>query len=313
MGLSLKEALAYYWQHITVKLDERLTIDPEVTEEGAANLINADSLGGVLASEYALKEDLDGVSIALDSTLTLEGTAADAAAVGTALEGKVNKAGDTMTGPLTITKANGVPLFLQSGNENNSGATKIQFHNGEGTFQGGIFIDYATHQMRFISNKGRNEYYNLPAPSTDEGADTVGYSILTTKAAVTIAQGGTGATNVQNARVNLLFSDMTTITALTNALVQGVSVFETPSTATGTGDPTGGVVLTAARSINRGMQIANGYSAGSLKWRFLHSQQTSDAGVTGYSPWYTIYHSGNIDTLMTEITNRLSNASGVSF
>lgn len=482
MGLSLKEALAYYWQHITAKLDERLTIDPEVTEEGAANLINADSLGGVLASEYALKEEVDAAIPLVDTTLSMSAAAADAAAVGAALNEKVSKAGDTMTGLLNITKANSTPLRLQSGNEANSGATKVQFHNGEGTFQGGIFIDYATHKMSFISNKGRNEYYNLPAPSTDQGTATVGYDILTTKgsytmsgwltasriivksgdgypafahqdangnfitfihtnesnhrmyfvqkatdtsyvenyflpalstgltadatynilttkspvtvaqggtgattfasgealigngtgafqtrailnntainalgwsntvgtklltvntlaywngaysgtssnisvvgtitkgvwngSAIPVAHGGTGATDVQNARVNLLFSNMTTTTAPTNALIQGVSVFETPSTAVGTGDPTGGVALTVARGPSRGMQIANGYSANSLKWRFIHGNQTSDAGITGYSPWYTIYHSGNISTLMTEITNRLSNANGVSF
>jgi hypothetical protein len=85
------------------------------------------------------------------------------------------------------------------------------------------------------------------------------------------------------------------------------------ATAAGTGDPTGGILLTAANSNNRGMQIANGYSANSLKWRFIHSEQTSDAGVKGYSPWFTIYHSGNISNLMTEITSRLTNANGVSF
>jgi hypothetical protein len=90
-----------------------------------------------------------------------------------------------------------------------------------------------------------------------------------------------------------------------------VSILE--ANAAGTGDPTGGTLLTAANSNVRGMQIANGYSANSLKWRFIHTGQTSDAGVKGYSPWYTIYHSGNINALMTEITNRLSNASGVSF
>ena len=454
MGFLDNTGVARLWQHILVKINERLTVDPSVVEEGAANLINADSLGGVLAKDYATKADIDAIDILVaDPTLTQEGLAAESKATGTritALEnnkiesvngltgknitldvgtmGAVLKTGDTMTGPLTIVKTNSTPLFLQSGDESNNGATKVRFCNGDDIFQGGIFIDYATHQMRFISNKGRDEYYNLPKPSTDEGTATVVYNILTskdlvtvaqggtgasdaatartklgitpenigalslaggeltglltapnfkikhsgqwsqldlegsgsfyglyfvdsvngqlglrigdntsgyyenyhlsatsgltanqdytilsTKAAVTIAQGGTGATNVQNARINLLFSDLTTTTAPTDALIQGVSVLETPAAAVGTGDPTGGVALTAARSTNRGMQIANGYSANSLKWRFIHSAQTSDAGTKGYSPWYTIYHSGNISTLMTEITNRLSNASGVSF
>jgi hypothetical protein len=134
MGFLDNTGVARLWQHILVKVDERLTIDPSVAEEGAANLINADSLGGILASEYALKDELGNVSITLDPTLTLEGTAADAAAVGTVLGEKVNKTGDTMTGLLTIVKTNGTPLLLQSGDESNNGATKVRFNNGDGVF-----------------------------------------------------------------------------------------------------------------------------------------------------------------------------------
>ena len=131
--------------------------------------------------------------------------------------------------------------------------------------------------------------------------------------AVPIPNGGTGATSASNARKNLLITSLKTTDVATTALVQGIQASELPSTANGTQDPQGGILLTAATSNNRGVQIANGYAANSLKWRFIHSNQTSDAGTTGYSPWYTIYHSGNIDKLATALSNHLTNANGVSF
>lgn len=164
-----------------------------------------------------------------------------------------------------------------------------------------------TNQIRFVQKNGggsiwaNNEHFSLPAPDLSRTGQ-YGYEILTTKSAVTIPQGGTGATDAPNARKNLLITSLKTTDAATTALVQGIQVSELPATANGTQDPHGGILLTAAVNNTRGMQIANGYAANSLKWRFIHSNQTSDAGTAGYSPWYTIYHSGNV-----------TNASGVSF
>lgn len=111
--------------------------------------------------------------------------------------------------------------------------------------------------------------------------------------AIGIAYGGTGATDVSNARKNLLITSLKTTDTPTIALLQGVQVSILDGTAAGTNDPTGGALLTAAYSNQRGFQIGAGYSVGSLKWRWIHGNATSDAGITGYSPWYTIYHSGN--------------------
>ena len=65
-------------------------VNLEDYEQGTANLINADSLGGVLSSEYALKSDLNNVDITVDTTLSIAGQAADAAAVGTHINNKSN-------------------------------------------------------------------------------------------------------------------------------------------------------------------------------------------------------------------------------
>ena len=132
--------------------------------------------------------------------------------------------------------------------------------------------------------------------------------------AVPIPNGGTGATTAADARYNLLVNtSLLTTTTPTTAILKGIQVSELPAAANGTQDPQGGVLLTAAINNNRGIQIGNGYAVDSLKWRFIHSNQTSDAGTTGYSPWYTIYHSGNIGTLATALSRYISNASGVSF
>ena len=93
MNLTLKQALSYFWQNIVLTfakntdLEEKLEVDITDAEEGSANLINADSLGGVLANNYALKSDLENlggteVQIELDTTLTQSGMAADAKAAG---------------------------------------------------------------------------------------------------------------------------------------------------------------------------------------------------------------------------------------
>ena len=455
MGFLDNTGVARLWQHILVKVNERLTVDPSVVEEGAANLINADSLGGVLAKDYATKADIDAIDILVtDSTLTQEGLAAESKATGTritALEnnkvesingltgknitldvgtmGAVLKTGDTMSGVLSVPELrvqkgtneySSVDYFSASGSyaggvmmNSTSGSRRLNFkhihndqdgnstkyydayqlptatagltnnnyyqiltskspvtvaqggtgasdaataranlgitpenigalpltggtltgllttpnltiqHNGQwsqlelggnGQFYGLYYVDSVNGHLGLrIGNLTSGFYENYHLASDASLTANKDYTILSTKAAVTIAQGGTGSTTLKGARDTLMHEAALISTTAPNANYNGITYSQMPATANGTGDPTGGVMLTAQYSTVRGMQIASGYSANSLKWRFIHSEQTSDAGIKGYSPWYTIYHSGNISTLMTEITNRLSNASGVSF
>lgn len=113
--------------------------------------------------------------------------------------GAVKKSGDTMTGMLTTTKLtistdyptinfniisrNDVSAFTQI---NSDGSIRFYSYN----------LDQDGKSTRYW------EGYYLPSPSSGLTKKT-GYNILTTKSAVTVAQGGTGGTNPDDACYNL--------------------------------------------------------------------------------------------------------------
>lgn len=106
----------------------------------------------------------------------------------------VAKSGDTMTGNLTA------PNFGAKGTY-----PKYNFTDSDGNRTGCIQIAASNHRFMFKSDSTDTEFgdiYYLPYPSTDLTADKT-YSILTTKSAVTVAQGGTGAATAAAARENL--------------------------------------------------------------------------------------------------------------
>lgn len=75
----------------------------------------------------------------------------------------------------------------------------------DGVEIGSIDVHPDTHRLRLIQNTmdtGKAEVFMLPVPAT--GSNSVKtYDVLTTKQAVTIAQGGTGATTAADARTKL--------------------------------------------------------------------------------------------------------------
>lgn len=167
-----------------------LTIDKSSKAEIASYTV-ANSLSNI--SLIALSDGLHGIwdnkknAMALwantDNNWVLEGTAS----------GNVNKSGDTMTGALTSTG-----LSIKS-----DGWALLRFYNADGAETGGFYSNQDARQLSFFSKdkSGYKDYFKLPYPSglTADGY----YDILTSKNPVTIAQGGTGATNAATARTNL--------------------------------------------------------------------------------------------------------------
>lgn len=108
----------------------------------------------------------------------------------------VAKNGDTMTGVLIA--ANYVTKY------------GIEFQNGSGTNVGGVFQDMSGGNQVYVdeyTSGGVRECYLLPTPNASTASF---YDILTSKNAVTVAQGGTGATTASDARSNLGLGSMAT-------------------------------------------------------------------------------------------------------
>ena len=107
-----------------------------------------------------------------------------------ALAGKVDKAGDTMTGVLVVPN-----IVSKYG---------IEFQNAGGTNVGAVCQDMSNSNNQVYVDEytaaGKRECYLFPVPTATEPTFHV---ILTSKNAVTIAQGGTGATTADDACANL--------------------------------------------------------------------------------------------------------------
>ena len=103
--------------------------------------------------------------------------------------GKVNKSGDTMTGNLRVQKANaGLELALTS-DQSRFAARFILDDNGRPVIQ------------QRAEGSAEKEVYSLPAPEVTNTQKQ--YNLLTDKAPVTVAQGGTGAATAAAARQSL--------------------------------------------------------------------------------------------------------------
>lgn len=97
-----KDALSKLWEYITAHLsnkansDEVVYVDTENATTGTANPINADTLGGVAASSYVLKSDLD-VTTSTAQTVSI------APSVWSGLTATVSVSGVTATNTLIVT------------------------------------------------------------------------------------------------------------------------------------------------------------------------------------------------------------------
>lgn len=109
--------------------------------------------------------------------------------------GAVKKSGDTMTGQLTALQLNasiGTSYTIMTASRDSKTTFLLQQDPSTSRIQ----------LMQIHPNSTFAERYRLPYPNADATAD-MNYDILTTKSAVTIAQGGTGATTTEGALTNL--------------------------------------------------------------------------------------------------------------
>lgn len=87
-----------------------------------------------------------------------------------------------------------------------------------GWYANNIFFRLYSHNGAGTRNAYYEDYY-LPNVNTNR-TNNVTYSILTTKSAITVAQGGTGATSAANARTNLGLGGMAVKAALLEKVIQ---------------------------------------------------------------------------------------------
>lgn len=177
---------------------------------------NADTLDGKHASEFALATDFSDLQTVVDGKADTEhtheiddidgilpiaqgGTGASDAATALTNLGAVSKSGDTMTGKLTapqvdiVNPTNVYPrIVLSCSDGTNNG--KSQYSSDTST--GKAYI------AEWANGSNYYETYNFPTPATNLTSNE-NYSVLTSKSAVTVAQGGTGATTAADARTAL--------------------------------------------------------------------------------------------------------------
>lgn len=143
----------------------------------------------------AMNQNWDTVDGALKSLSDSSG-AAVIADIRNQLNQKFPKAGGTLEGELKV------PSPISVKHSANSG---VLFQNNNGTNVGGMFVNVSnrTPSIKSFASNGTNFYnYSVPAAPSDLTKDEY-HTFLTTKNAVTIGQGGTGASTAEQARSNL--------------------------------------------------------------------------------------------------------------
>lgn len=132
--------------------------------------------------------------------------------------GAVNKTGDTMTGQLNTP---GINSYASSwpgyGFALSSDPTTVLVS---------LNYDQNANKFTFVSGSndgtGSTEAFSLPKPTATDG-NWHNYDILTTRSAVSIGQGGTGATTAAEARTNLGLGSLATKSSLTASDIPALS------------------------------------------------------------------------------------------
>ena len=159
--------------------DIKLWIDPD-TGAGLMKYRGTDNAFSVMPGVFSVTES------ATKGYITVKNNDGTISEVPVGDPNALIKTGDTMTGALNM-----------------NGAV-ITYKTAENVPMARFGIS-ATNQLRFweFNSAGTNyEYYNLPAPDLSRTSNQE-YKILTNKQAVSVAEGGTGATTAAQAAVNL--------------------------------------------------------------------------------------------------------------
>ena len=159
--------------------DIKLWIDPD-TGAGLMKYRGTDNAFSVMPGVFSVTES------ATKGYITVKNNDGTISEVPVGDPNALIKTGDTMTGALNM-----------------NGAV-ITYKTAENVPMARFGIS-ATNQLRFweFNSAGTNyEYYNLPAPDLSRTSNQE-YKILTNKQAVSVAEGGTGATTAAQAAINL--------------------------------------------------------------------------------------------------------------
>lgn len=173
------------------KLETYFTAGRPITLQYDAAYLANDGIWKTLGKQKTSAQDLYG-TVPIESG----GTGADTAEKALANLKALPLAGGTLTGWLT-----GPRFTVQS----TDGYPAVAYNNADGNQVGALHFNAGTHRF-YVAQKATdtnyNESYILPTVATGlTGSKT--YNFLTTKAPVTVAQGGTGATTAAAARTAL--------------------------------------------------------------------------------------------------------------
>lgn len=175
---------------LTATYATKVELEAEITKllDGAS----PDALDGIKELAAALNND-DEYYQTVNNLLSTKVNITDFnSSISNLNDQKVNRSGDTMTGSLGII---------------NSSWPTFAFYLDKDTVTGSIYQSQSSRRVGInqrAENSNFSEDYLFPVPSPVESeAERPWYSILTSKEAVTIAQGGTGARDVATARANL--------------------------------------------------------------------------------------------------------------